>query len=252
MSADRSVPGPDSGWEFYSDPAAVDSYISHRAGGRSANSLIEEPAFLSLLGSVNDQECLDLGCGYGHYSELMAERGARVTALDRAPLMIKQAEARASAVNYFVADIETVRFAGNSFDIVISNLVFHYIDNIALMFRRVFGWLRPGGRFVFSVEHPIFTAGVEQDQWADPGDRHSQWIVSNYFNEGERWGPFGRRYHHTLQTWVSATQQAGFTLTRILEPAPSSAVLEMRRSLAENLHRPPFLLISCRKDGGTG
>jgi SAM-dependent methyltransferase len=251
--ADRPTPGPESGWEFYADSAAVGGYVAHRATGLSRNNLIEEPAFVSLLGDVKGQDCLDLGCGYGYYSELMANRGARVVGLDRAPLMIAEAEARAgSTVKYFVADIETVEFRDESFDVVISNLSFHYLDDIDSMFRRVFGWLRPGGQFAFSVEHPVITAAVEQNEWADDGDRHSRWIVSDYFHEGKRWGFFGRKYHHTLQTWALAVLRAGFTLTGVLEPSPSSSALETLPSLAEDEHRPLFLLMSCRKAGGSG
>jgi SAM-dependent methyltransferase len=253
VSANQPTPGPDSGWEFYSDPAAVSGYIAHRAAGLSRNSLIEEPAFLSLLADVKGRDCLDLGCGYGHYSELMANRGARVTGLDRAPLMIAKAQASAgSRIKYFVADIETVELQSESFDAVISNLSFHYIDDIAAIFQKVFGWLRPGGQFVFSVEHPIFTAAVEQNEWADDGGRHSRWIVSDYFHEGQRWGFFGRKYHHTLETWSRAVLLAGFTLTSILEPSPSLTALEAMPSLVEDKHRPLFLLISCRRGGDSG
>lgn len=253
MFGDELTPDPDSGWDFYSDPDAVGDYIAHRASGLSRNNLIEEPAFLSLLTDVKDQDCLDLGCGYGYYSEFMARLGARVTGLDRAQLMIAEAAARASpTIKYLVADIETVEFPDDSFDVVISNLAFHYIDDIASMFRRVFGWLRTGGRLVFSVEHPIITAAVEQDQWAGGGACHSRWTVSDYFHEGKRWGQFGRRYHHTLQTWTRAVLLAGFTLTGILEPSPSSAAIEALPSLAEDEHRPLFLLMSCRKAGGSG
>jgi SAM-dependent methyltransferase len=243
MAADQ---GPDSGWEFYSDPEAVHEYITYRDEGQSRNALIEEPTFLSMLGEVRGLDCLDLGCGYGYYSELAASMGARVTAIDRAPLMIDEAKRRTkAAVDYSVVDIEEAEFPPDNFDVVFSNLAFHYIDDIHSLFRRVFRWIRGGGRFVFSVEHPIYTAAKDLDQWADA--EHSRWIVSDYFREGERWGPFGRRYHHTFQTWTGAGMTAGFLVTDIREPEALPSAHVTTPSLSEDENRPLMLLLSYRK-----
>lgn len=253
MHDDKAIDGTTSDWEFYADTDAVDRYIAHRESGLSANSLLEEPAFLSLLNNVKIRDCLDLGCGYGYYSELLADMGACVTAVDRAPLMIKRAKDRSSStVTYSVADVETVTFPGESFDTVISNLVFHYIDDLSPVFRRVFQWLRPNGQFVFSVEHPVITATIDQSQWKDRDEPLNELVVSDYFSEGERWGPFGRRYHHTLETWVRESQMAGFTLTGVVEPSPSPADLELVPEFAQYHQWPVFLLVSCRKVDSAG
>jgi SAM-dependent methyltransferase len=241
-------PTPDRGRpEFYSDPAAVGEYISYRDRGASRNQLLEEPSFLALIGDVDGKQVLDLGCGYGHYSELLARKGAKVLGIDRAELMIAEAKKRSGdLIDYRVADIETVELPAESFDVVVSNLAFHYLSDLRRLFDRIFAWLRPGGQLVFTVEHPIYTAGIEQEHWCDT-EEHRRWVVSDYFAEGARWGWFGLKYHHTVEGWLDTVLQSGFQLRRLLEPRPSPAALEALTELAEDQQRPLFLVVSCAK-----
>lgn len=93
----RPAPAHSPDWDFYADPVAVADYVDYRDRGGSRNSLIEEPDFLSFVGSVDGLSCLDLGCGYGHYSELLARSAAAVTGVDRSELMISRAESAGAA-----------------------------------------------------------------------------------------------------------------------------------------------------------
>ena len=74
------------------------------------------------------------------------------------------------------------------------------------MFRRVWDWLAPGGDFVFSCEHPVFTAEGSQEWYPGPGGAPLHWPVDRYFTEGRRTARFLGcdvvKYHHTLTTYV--------------------------------------------------
>jgi SAM-dependent methyltransferase len=236
---------------FYVDPQAVARYVTYRDGGASRNELLEEEPFLRLVGEVEGATCLDIGAGYGHYTELLSARGATVTAFDQSPLMIDYAKRRSagSKSDYFVADMRSVEFPPGTFDLAISNLAFHYVEDLDMLFARIFQWLRPGGRLVFSVEHPLLTASREPELWCErAGRRH--WVVTDYFSETSRWGIFGEKYHHTSSTWINTPLRAGFILNEIDEPAPAQTTLESNPNFAEDLDRPLFLLVSLTKPKG--
>ncbi len=63
--------------------------------------------------------------------------------------------------------IEDIDFPEESFEVVISSLVLHYIKSFGDVLDKVYKCLSRGGDFVFSVEHPIFTAQDPQDWYYD-------------------------------------------------------------------------------------
>src|SRR5699024_12088688 len=72
-----------------------------------------------------------------------------------------------SLISYIKAPIEDIDFSNSEFDVVISSLAFHYIQSFKSSCKKVYDSLIPGGSFVFSVEHPIFTSRSEQDWYYD-------------------------------------------------------------------------------------
>jgi ubiquinone/menaquinone biosynthesis C-methylase UbiE len=106
------------------------------------------------LGDLRGKRVLELGCGPGDYTIMMARRGAQVTAVDIAPASLaithRRAEAnrvhRAVQVNWMAA--ETLAFPAETFDWVVGFGLLHHADSMALApeVRRV---LRPAGRALF-------------------------------------------------------------------------------------------------------
>lgn len=105
-----------------------------------------QPLFPPLTGKT----VLDLGCGYGWHSKYAAEQGAQsVLGLDLSPRMIEEAKTRNSATNikYLVCNVEEFEYPANAFDLVVSNLVLHYIKDLEPIFANVFCTLKAGGIF---------------------------------------------------------------------------------------------------------
>ena len=59
--------------------------------------------------------------------------------------------------------IEDYDYPENTWDVVASNLALHYIEDLDTVLEHVARTLKPGGVFVFNIEHPTFTAGIKQD-----------------------------------------------------------------------------------------
>jgi SAM-dependent methyltransferase len=228
----------------YDVPASVEEYIAMRRRGNSANELLEEPIMRRFLCEVPGSRCLDLGCGFGHYSHMMAEQGFAVTAIDRSELMIEAARRLNAheAIQYQRTDISEADFAVDTFDVIISNLVLHYVEDLTTLASRMHRWLVSGGTLIFSVEHPIYTANMQQlpPPWCR--EESNRWMVADYFAAGPRSGAFGIKYHHTTTEYLTSFLNVGFKLSDISEPCPDEKAIERNPKLAECLVRPVFLM----------
>ena len=103
---------------------------------------------------------------------------------------------------------------------------------------------------MFSVEHPIFSAPSQQ-AFEELSDGRSVWPLENYLVEGSRttsWLADGVvKQHRTIATYVNAVVEAGLTVEHVDEWGPSAEQIAARPELAEDLHRPWFLLMSAHK-----
>ena len=238
----------------YDDPSFFASYsqMARSTGGLDAAG--EWPAFRALLPDLRDARVLDLGCGYGWHCRYARERGARsVLGVDLSEKMIARARELTSdtAIAYRVAAIEDIACAEGEFDVVISSLALHYVERLDLVCRAVQRCLRAGGAFVFSVEHPIFTARAEQDwSYGAQGER-LHWPVDHYLEEGPRQTRFLDhdvvKYHRTLATYINTLTDSGFSVTKIAEPPPSPELLEAHPDWRDETRRPMFLVIAAQK-----
>ena len=208
-----------------------------------------EPLIPTLTGKV----VLDLGCGYGWHCKYAADHGAAsVLGIDQSQRMIREAEARNSdpRITYRVCDLKEYNYPTAIFDLVISNLVLHYVPDLGPIFEKVYRALKPGGTFLFNIEHPVFTAGVRQEWLVDGNGVPAAWPVDNYFYPGPRETVFlGRpvlKYHHTLTQILTGLRRAGFTLDHIEEAQPSAQMLALP-GMADEMRRPMMLLIRAVK-----
>lgn len=146
--------------------------------------------------------------------------------------------------------MEELCFPENSFDVVFSSLAFHYVRDFTPMVESISRWLVPGGSFVFSVEHPVFTANGSQDWYYGADGDILHFPVDNYSIEGRREALFlGERvtkYHRTLTTYLGTLLQTGFQIIGVVEPAPSEDMMDIP-GMKDELRRPMMLLVSAEK-----
>jgi SAM-dependent methyltransferase len=213
----------------------------------------EWPVVRAMLPEVTGKRIVDLGCGFGWGSRWMREQGAAwVVGIDLSEKMISRAKAGTndSAIEYRIADLETLELPEAAFDLAYSALTFHYIKDFDRLVRMVHRALTPGGDFIFTIEHPIFMAAVHP-HWLTDEDGRKTWPVNRYSIEGERrtdWFAKGVvKYHRTLGTTLNTLIRAGFELLGVEEFAPSPEQIAETPSLAEELERPMMLLVSARR-----
>ncbi|NWA34610.1 class I SAM-dependent methyltransferase [Pseudomonas sp. C6002] len=224
--------------------------------GRSVEGLAgapEWPALQSMLPPMSGLKVVDLGCGYGWFSRWAQEQGAeQVLGLDVSQKMLARAKemTSSSAITYGIADLEKLDLPDATFDLAYSSLAFHYIVDLKGLFARIHQALVPGGRLVFSIEHPIFMA-PRQPGWLIDEQGRKSWPVDSYQLQGPRvtnWLAEGViKQHRTVGTLLTLLIQAGFTLTHVDEWGPSEADLKARPALAEELERPMMLLVAAHR-----
>ena len=196
---------------------------------------------------------LDLGCGYGWHCKYALEKGAAYvlgTDISHNMLEVAQRVNAAEGIKYQCAAMEDLDFPDAAFDIVLSSLAFHYVNDFAPLVCSISRWLKRGGEFVFSVEHPVFTAAGSQDWYRDKEGAILHFPVDNYYYEGRREALFlGEKvlkYHRTLMTYMNTLLRNGFEIQHVTEPQPPENMMHLP-DMRDEMRRPMMLLVSARK-----
>ena len=191
---------------IYDDEKFFEAYGRLERSIRGLDGAPEWPALRALLPEPRGLRILDLGCGFGWFCRWAREQGAAsVLGIDVSERMLARAmeETRDENIDYRRADMERLDLPLAAFDLAYSSLAFHYVENLDGLLGTVHRTLVPGGRLVFSVEHPIFTA-PHRPGWSDGPAGRRTWPLDGYLDEGPRttdWlAPGVLKQHRTLAT----------------------------------------------------
>ncbi|GAF20500.1 MULTISPECIES: class I SAM-dependent methyltransferase [Shouchella] len=207
----------------------------------------------TLVPNLANTNVLDLGCGFGWHSRYFHDLGAnQVIGIDLSEKMIQTAREMTNqeGIDFRQGAIEDIEFKAGSFDVIFSSLALHYVKSYQEVVRNVKQLLAPKGVFLFSVEHPIFTARAEQDWIYDSKGNIDHWPIDDYQAESIRQTSFLTdhvvKYHRTLTTYLNTLLEAGFLIERIEEPKPDPAILAQNPEYKQELRRPMFLIIKAK------
>ena len=215
------------------------------------------PFLLSWCEPIHGQRILDLGCGEGYFSRQLKQRGAAyVEGIDIAKGMIANAitseEAEPLGVHYRVSDaVELPGMHDKPFDLVVAVFLFNYVDQetMVTIMKAVFRILRHGGRFVFSVPHPLFAfIHTEQPPFYFHRNESGYFSGRNKLFEGRLWRRDGtdvpvRCIHKTFDDYFKALAEAGFgSLPDVRELYVQPQHLNMDPKFFEPLQETPLHL----------
>jgi SAM-dependent methyltransferase len=186
---------------------------------------------LALSEMADSTRIVDIGCGDGQISRLLAEAGAQVVGVDPTWNQISVAHNRAGGPGYARAGAAALPLATGSCDGAVACLVFEHIDDLDGAIAEVARVLAPGGRFSFFLNHPLLQtpgSGWIDDQMIDPPEQY--WRVGPYLLETEsieevELGVEIRFLHRPLSRYINACAEHGLMLERMLEPAPPPGFL---------------------------
>ena len=237
-----------------------------RQGWDVYRDVVNTPAFLELLPDVAGQKGVDIGCGEGHNTRLLVERGAYMYGVDISPAFAYLASVmergKTKPIRYIAASAVELPYANGQFDFATAFMSLMDIPDHALALREIHRVLRAGGFLQFSIMHPCFfpphrrvvrnqkgqARAVEVGRYFDRIDGQiDRWLFAAAPEEAKA----GLRlfevpiFHRTLSEWMNAVLEAGFELERVAEPRADEETAKRVPSVADTRVVAYFLHVRC-------
>ncbi len=218
------------------------------------------PNLLRLLDLKPGMKVLDLACGQGHFSRLFAQHNAQVTGADISPEVIAAAQKRSPKISYHATPAHKLGFAqGETFDAVTVVLAIQNIENMTEVFMEANRVLKPGGRLVLVMNHPVFRNPKETHWVYDQGNNKQYRRIDSYLSQATihiemhpGQAAAGKKteqtvsYHRSLQDFFKALNKSGFAVARLEEWISHKKSQPGPRQKAEDTARkeiPMFLML---------
>ena len=212
------------------------------------------PLAADLLGGF--ARVLEVGTGEGQVARVVSAVGAELVAgVDPTENQLLAANERGGGPVYVRGSAQLLAVRDDTFDAVVACLVFEHIDDIDQAIAEVARVLRPGGRFVLFLNHPLLqtpNSGWIDDQMLDPPEQY--WRIGAYLREDSSMeevqkGVFLRFVHRPLSRYVNTLAEHGLMLERMLEPAPPDGFLARATEYREAATIPRLLVLITRHRG---
>lgn len=252
---------------MWNDNADVWTELS-RAGYDVCRDLFNTPTFLEILPDINNLEGLDIGCGEGNNTRLLARQGAKMTGIDISERFIEHARAEEERetrwISYRVANAVHLPYPKETFHFATAFMSLMDIPEVERAICEAYRILKPGGFLQFSISHPCFDTPYRKKLHDEEGKAYA-FEIGGYFHglngEVEEW-TFGAlsadrrecvkkfkvpRFTRTISEWLTAVLEAGFTLDRFAEPRPSDEVVREHPNIQGAQVFPYFLIVRARK-----
>jgi 2-polyprenyl-3-methyl-5-hydroxy-6-metoxy-1,4-benzoquinol methylase len=122
---------------------------------------MQEKGILDIIGEVKEKDILDLGCGTGKWSLILAKKGAKVTSVDNSKEMLNVLKEKKDNLKINILNKDILKLKLNKkFDIIIMGLVIDHIKDIDELFKIVSKHLKQEGIFLFS--DPIYFSEIKK------------------------------------------------------------------------------------------
>ena len=216
---------------------------------------LNNPAAFKLIGNIRGQIILDLACGEGYNTRILARKGAKeVVGVDFSKKLIefaRQEEVKEKlGITYYVTDAADLKgFQGNYFDLVTCFMALQDIENYEKAISEVSRVLKNRGQFVFSIPHPCFEAITLKRKRIRATERYfgaikhlTQWDMKRLAK------PFKTTtFHRTLTDYFEALHRNKLFMSRLIEPKPTKEALQKYPLLRNASVRPQSVIIEAIK-----
>ncbi len=239
-----------------------------RMGADIYRDYVNTPAFFRMLPPVEGLKGLDVGCGEGHNTRLLADKGADVAAFDITGKFLRHAFNseldNPKGIRFCRASALELPFPDGIFDFATAFMSIMDMPDQGIAFREIHRVLKSGGFLQFSITHPCFvlssrrnikdeagmTVAVElRDYFKQNYGEIEEWIFSNISDELKATLPKFKvpYFDRTLSDWLNTFIRSGFALEEVVEPVPSDEAIEAEHAVRDSRILPHFLIMRGRK-----
>jgi len=230
---------------------------------------LNNPATFKLIGDIKGKRVLDLACGEGYNTRILAKKGAKVTGVDLSKNMIELAREKEATQNlgitYIASDAAHMKdLPNNHFDLATCFMSLQDIEHLKDAVSEVARVLKNNGRFIFSIPHPCFVKLVKDKKgwgWRNKSGAHAEEETElekgTYSSDVkyeihwtmERLTEHFRTvsFHRTISDYSQALFQNGFHISRLVEPKPTKSAVLKHPALEEVLETPQSIIFEAVK-----
>lgn len=215
------------------------------------------PNLMRVLSIKQGERVLDVACGQGYFTREAKKHTDAVVGADISKELIAKAKAQTQSPDtpYYAAPAHKLAFAKDGeFDAALCVLALQNIDELGPVFKEVKRVLKPGGRFVFVLNHPAFRV-LRRSSWGWDDEAKTQYRrvdgylssakVSVDMHPGKKGGATTVSYHRSLQDFVKALSGAGLCVTKLEEWISHKSSQKGPRQSAEDTARREIPLFMC-------
>ncbi|HEU4323647.1 MAG TPA: class I SAM-dependent methyltransferase [Roseiflexaceae bacterium] len=230
--------------------------------GNRFHRTIVEPAVLALLALAPGETVLEVACGNGAFARTMAAAGAQVVASDFSPNLLEYARQRTASASVFYTQIDATQeeqllaLGAGRFDAAVCNMALMDMPAIEPLFSALARLLKPGGRFVFSVQHPCFNSNGAT-KTVELHERDGAMVMQHAVKVARYATPWTDRaigiagqavphpmFHRPINMLLKAGFGAGFVLDGLEEPAATAPPDEQKWWAWSNYKETPPVLVA--------
>jgi len=196
---------------------------------------------------------VDVGCGEGQVARVASASGAEVVGVDPAMQQVSMARERSGGPSYLQGSATALPLRDGVADAAVACLVFEHIGDVEAALGEIARLLRPGGIFLFLLNHPLLQtpgSGWIDDQVLDPPEQY--WRIGPYLHEAEtveevEKDVFITFFHRPLSRYLNAARDVGLRLDRMEEPAPPPGFVARAEEYADAASVPRLLFLRFEK-----
>jgi len=218
-----------------------------------------DPVILKIIGDVKNKNILEIGCGNGYLSRILATRGAKVTAVDVSSnflkFAIKKEKIKPLGINYLLRNASKLYGLKDDYcHLAIANMCLMDIADLKSTIKEISRVLKKNGSFIFSLTHPLHEV---QQQWVIIKNKNKKFLaraIHKYlssFTDSCIWTQKKLKttfYHRPLQSYFQCLKEAGFLIKNLKEIPTKQPPLKAEKVDGDvELHRSKYRTLQEKK-----
>src|SRR3989344_2312006 len=227
----------------------------------SYQKMVISPNLSRWLQDLRGKKIIDVGCGQGFFSRLLAEKGATVTGVDSAGALLEIAKKESKNIKYVKADAHNLSFAKTGeFDMALCVLSLQNMENLKTALGEISRVLKSNGRLIAVLNHPAFRIPQNSSWGSDEENKIQYRRIDSYLSSAKikiDMHPsekikkiYTYSFHHSIQDYMKALSSTSFAIVKLEEWISHRKSESGPRAKAEDIARkeiPVFMAFEAVK-----